>query len=70
MKKGCYYVTRFDAKKVISAARAEVEPINYFTRVAVLAGNTNWRGRLSTVELLIKVAYFVKEANNILNIKK
>jgi hypothetical protein len=41
MKKGCYYVTRFDAKKVISAARAEVESINYFTRVAVLAGNTN-----------------------------
>jgi hypothetical protein len=32
-------------------------------------GNTNWRGRLSTVDFLIKVASFVKKVNN-LNIKR
>jgi hypothetical protein len=33
------------------------------------AGNTNRRGKLSTVELLIKVACFVKEVNNIFDLK-
>jgi hypothetical protein len=33
------------------------------------AGNTNRGVRLSTVELLIKVACFVKQENNIFNIK-
>ncbi len=27
----------------------------------VRAGNTNWKGKLSTVDLLIKVTHFVKE---------
>ncbi len=31
--------------------------------------NTNWRGRLSTMDLLIKVACFVTKVNNIFNIK-
>jgi hypothetical protein len=34
-----------------------------------LAGNTNLRGRLSTVDLLIKEACFVAKVNNILNAK-
>jgi len=34
-------------------------PWKYWTRVK--AGNTNGRGRLSTVDLLIKVACFVKK---------
>jgi hypothetical protein len=34
-----------------------------------LPGNTNWRGRLSTVDLLIKVACFVKRVNNNLILK-
>ncbi len=34
-----------------------------------LPGNTNYGGRLSTVDLLIKVACFVKKENNIFNIK-
>jgi len=34
------------------------------------AGNTNWGGRLSTVDLLIKVACFVKKANAFFNIKR
>jgi len=33
------------------------------------SGSTNWRGRLSTVDLLIKVACFVKEVYNIFNWK-
>jgi hypothetical protein len=32
-------------------------------------GNTNLRGSLSTVDLLIKVTHFVKKANNVSNIK-
>ncbi len=35
----------------------------------VEAGNTNLGGRLSTVDLLIKVARFVKQENNIFNLK-
>jgi hypothetical protein len=34
------------------------------------SGNTNCRGRLSTVDLLIKVGCFVKKVNNIFNIKR
>jgi len=35
-----------------------------------MAGNTNWGGRLSTVDLFIKVACFVKKKeNNIFNLK-
>ncbi len=30
----------------------------------VIPGNTNWRGRLSTVDLLIKVTCFVKKVNS------
>jgi hypothetical protein len=33
------------------------------------AGNTIIGGRLSTVDLLIKVACFVKNVNNVFNIK-
>jgi hypothetical protein len=36
----------------------------------VTAGNTNWGERLSTVDLLIKVTCFVKNVNNIFNIKR
>ncbi len=35
----------------------------------VKPGNTNGGGRLSTADLLIKVACFVKNENNIFNIK-
>ncbi len=34
------------------------------------AGNTNLRGRLSTVDLLIRINCFVKKVNNIFNIKR
>jgi hypothetical protein len=34
-----------------------------------VAGNTNYRGRLSTVYLLVKVACFVTKIKNIFNIK-
>ncbi len=34
-----------------------------------IPGNTNERGRLSTVYLLIKVACFVTKVNNIFSIK-
>ncbi len=37
--------------------------------IHVLTGNTKLSGRLSTVDLLIKVAYFVTKANKIFNIK-
>ncbi len=30
---------------------------------------TNWRGRLSTIDLLIKIACLAKKSNNIFNIK-
>ncbi len=33
-------------------------------------GNTNYRGRLSTTDLLIKVACFVKKVNDIFNVKR
>jgi hypothetical protein len=35
-----------------------------------IPGNTKWGGRLNTVDLLIKVACFVKNVNNIFNIKR
>ncbi len=35
----------------------------------ILPGNTNWRERLSTVDLLIKVDYLAKKVNNVGNIK-
>ncbi len=38
-----------------------VEP---FYVLMVITGNTNWRGRLSTVDLHIKVACFVKKEKN------
>ncbi len=34
-----------------------------------MAGNTNWKGRLSTVDLLIKVVCFVNKETNIFNAK-
>ncbi len=34
-----------------------------------LSGNANWRGRLSTIDLLIKVACFGTKINHIFNIK-
>ncbi len=37
---------------------------------SVTAGNTNRRDRLSTVDRLIKVGCFVKNVNNIFNIKR
>jgi len=40
------------------------------TLVKLQSGNTNWRGRLSTVNLLIKVACFVKKENTNFKIKK
>ena len=33
-------------------------------------GNTNWRGRLSTVGLLIEVACFCKKSKNVCKIKR
>ncbi len=38
-------------------------------RLTEKTGKPNWRGRLSTVDLLIKVGCFVKRVNNICNIK-
>ncbi len=32
---------------------------------SIKAGNINWKGRLSTIDLLIKVACFVKKENKI-----
>ncbi len=37
--------------------------------VNVQTGNTNLGGRLRAVDLLIKVACFVKKENNVFNIK-
>ncbi len=44
--------------------------VEYSTRIPKIEGsNTNSGGRLSIVDLLIKVACFVKKENNIFNIK-
>ncbi len=40
------------------------------TLILLHPGNTNWGGGLSPVDLLIKVACFVKNVNNIFNVKK
>jgi hypothetical protein len=37
--------------------------------LTIQPGNTNRAGRLSTLDLLIKEAYFVKQVNSIFNIK-
>ncbi len=42
---------------------------NLLDIVMVNAGNTNRRGRLSTVDLLIRVARFFKKVNNVFNFK-
>ncbi len=47
---------------VISVIRVGLQVIG-------LPGNTNYGGRLSTIDLLIKVASFVRKENNIFNIK-
>ncbi len=39
-------------------------------KVLAGAGNTNWGGKLSTIDLLIKVDCFVKKENIIFNIKQ
>ena len=39
------------------------------TIIFVIPRNTNRRGRISTVDLLVKVASFVRYINNILNIE-
>ena len=38
--------------------------------MSVYPGNTNYGGRIGTVYLLIKIACFVKDVNNIFNIKR
>jgi hypothetical protein len=47
---------------------AHFRELSWFIRRCQL-GNTNWGGRLSTLDLLIRVACFVKNLNNIFNIK-
>jgi len=39
-------------------------------RLIVKAGNTNWGGRHSTIDLLIKVACFAKRVKNIFKVKR
>ncbi len=38
-------------------------------KLSIIAGNTNCRGRLSTVDLLIMLACFCKKVNNVFDIK-
>jgi hypothetical protein len=38
-------------------------------KVVDIAGNTNRRGKLNTIDLLIKVACFVKKVYDIFNVK-
>jgi hypothetical protein len=38
--------------------------------VIAKAGNTNWGGRFSTIDLLIKVSRFVSMVNNIFHVKR
>ncbi len=40
------------------------------TKSSAVAGNTNWGGKLSTIDLLIKEACFVKKENIIFTIKQ
>jgi hypothetical protein len=42
----------------------------HLSKLRPQSGNPYWRGRLSTIDLLIKVAYFVKKKKNIFIIKK
>ncbi len=41
-----------------------------FTRLLIRPGNTNWGRKFCTVDLLVKVASFVKNVNGIFNIKR
>ncbi len=41
-----------------------------YLSMMLMPGNTNWEGKLSTVGVLIEVAYFVKNVNIIFNIKR
>ena len=43
---------------------------NFFCLWCLHSGNTNWGGRLSTVDLLIKVGCFAKKVNNIFIINR
>jgi hypothetical protein len=48
-----------------------VQPLSKIPGTVLLflkSGNTTKRGRLSTIDLLIKVACFVKKVNNVCNI--
>jgi hypothetical protein len=47
-----------ESRKAVSGAKSN-------TKGMPSPGNTYWRGRLSTVDLLIKVACFVKKINNV-----
>ncbi len=41
----------------------------FLAGIMAQAGNANWRGWLSTIDLLVKEVCFVKKANTIFNIK-
>jgi len=67
----CYAECRYAECRGASLSRHS-PPWRPFKRrtKAIKPGNTNWGGRLSTVDLLIKVACFVKKVNNIFNVKR
>ncbi len=58
----------FDKSRVPSYLRTQDKPRKKNRGLIVAAGNPNGRGRLSTVDLLIKLACFVTRVNNIFNI--
>jgi hypothetical protein len=58
----------FDRSRVPSNPRTQDKPRKKNRGLIVAAGNPNRRGRLSTVDLLVKVACFVTRVNNIFNI--
>jgi hypothetical protein len=60
----CLSVNEREGRKVLQYLTT-IRPREAWLQQKVLAGSTIWEGRLSTVDLLVKVACFAKKVNNI-----
>jgi hypothetical protein len=59
----------FMFKGLVSGSRQQCQSsLSYSMHSLIHSENTNWRGKLSTVDLLNRVARFVKHKNNIFNL--
>ncbi len=62
------YIRAVKSFITLGSGLPEFSPISVSV-ITPKAGNTNWRGRISTIDLLIRIACFVTQVNDSVNIK-